>query len=137
MFEYKRILIATDGSEFSEEAVRRALALAKENNAQVTAVCVVYAVRTWALKDSIRQEAEKFLAQAQELAQQEGIFLRTRIEEGYPFEKIIEVAKELGSDLIVMGSHGHTGIGKIFLGSVTERVIGGAPCPVLVVPKKG
>ena len=136
MLEYKRILVATDGSKFSEEAVRRALVLAKENNAQVTAVSVAYTDRAWALKDAVMEDAKRTLAQAQEIARQEGVPLRTRIEEGYPFEKIIEVAKELESDLIVMGSHGHTEIGKILIGSVTERVIGGAPCPVLVVQKK-
>nr|HID58254.1 universal stress protein [Desulfobacterales bacterium] len=136
MFEYKRILVATDGSEFSDEALRQAVSLAKKNNARLTAVSVAYTARPWVLKDAIRQEAEKALLRAKELAEQEGVVLRTRIEEGYPFEKIIEVAKELKSDLIVMGSHGHTGIGKILIGSVTERVIGGAPCPVLVAQKK-
>jgi nucleotide-binding universal stress UspA family protein len=134
---YQRILVATDGSEFSEEAVKKALALAKENSGtKVTAVCVAYTLRQWAFKNAIKEEAQKTLAQAKELADREGISLRIRLEEGYPFEKIVDVAKELNSDLIIMGSRGHTGIRKILLGSVTERVIGNAPCAVLVVTKE-
>jgi nucleotide-binding universal stress UspA family protein len=133
---YKRILVATDGSDFSEEALKRALRMAKQNNGQVTAVCVASSTHAWALKDAMRQEAEKALDRARELAKQEGVSLATRIEEGYPFEEIVAAAEKLGSDLIVMGSHGHTGISKVLLGSVTERVIGIASCPVLVVKKE-
>lgn len=136
MGTYKRILVATDGSEFSQEAVRRALALAKENSAEVTAVYVASTQRAWILKEALSREAKRILAQAKEFADREGVSLNTRIEEGYPFEQIIKVAKEINSDLIVIGSHGRTGMGKILVGSVTERVIGGAPCPVLVVQKE-
>lgn len=136
MGTYKRILVATDGSEFSQEAVKRALALAKENSAEVIAVYVASTQRAWILKEALNQEAKRILAQAKEFADREGLSLKTRIEEGYPFEQIIKVAKEINSDLIIMGSHGRTGMRKILVGSVTERVIGGAPCPVLVVQKE-
>jgi nucleotide-binding universal stress UspA family protein len=133
---YKKILVATDGSDSSEEALKKAFRIAKQNNGQVTAVCVASFTHAWALKNAMREEAEKTLERARELAGQEGVSLATRIEEGYPFEEIVEAAKKLHSDLIIMGSHGHTGITKVLLGSVTERVIGMAPCPVLVVKKE-
>jgi len=58
----------------------------------------------------------------------------TLLEEGVPYLKIVEAAKRLHCDLIVLGSHGHSGIEKILLGSVAERVIGISPVPVMVVP---
>jgi len=134
---YKSILVATGGFDFSEKALEKALKIAKQNNGQVTAVCVASSTKhAWALKNAMRREAEKVLDRVREFARREGVSLALRIEEGYPFEGIVNAAKKLDSDLIVMASHGHTRFRKILLGSVTEQVIGTALCPVLVVLKK-
>ncbi|MEF9438675.1 MAG: universal stress protein, partial [Candidatus Mariimomonas ferrooxydans] len=57
----------------------------------------------------------------------------TVVKEGESYQKIVEVAEEKGADVIFMGSHGRTGLEKLIMGSITEKVIGYAPCPVMVV----
>jgi nucleotide-binding universal stress UspA family protein len=134
---YKTILVATSGFDFSEEALEKALAIAGQNNGQVAAVCVSPPItHAWALKDAMRREAEKVLDRVREFAMKKDVALALRIEEGYPFEGIVNAARKLGSDLIVMASHGHTRFRKMLVGSVTEQVIRTAPCPVLVVKKR-
>jgi len=138
---YKKILLAVDGSEVSRKAVRHAVKLTKQNNGTLIAINVIPPVdvtdievfKPESLLRGLRREGEKILSEVKELAQKEGIEVQTKIEAGIPFEKICEIAKGLDCDLIVMGSHGRTGIGKVLIGSVTERVISRAHCPVLVV----
>jgi len=139
---YKKIVLALDGSEISKNALRHAVELAKQNNATLIAVHVIPPIdvmdietfKPETLLRGLRKEGEKILLEAQELAQKKGVEVQTRLEEGIPFEKICEVAQDSEADLIVMGSHGRTGIGKVLIGSVTERVISKTHCrPVLVV----
>jgi nucleotide-binding universal stress UspA family protein len=139
---YKKVVLAVDGSDASSNAVKHAIALAKSNNGSLTALYVIPPIditdietfRPDILLQGLKQEGEKILSGIKELAGKEGVEVRPRIEEGVPDEVICEVAGDSGADLIVMGSHGHTGIGKVFIGSVTERVISNAKtCPVLVV----
>ena len=138
----KRILLAVDGSEVSNIALKHAVELTKHNDGTLVAVHVippldVTDIETFkpeSLIRGLRREGEKILSEVKELAKKEGIKVQTLIEEGIPFEKICEVAESTDSDIIVMGSHGRTGIGKVFIGSVTERVISRTRCrPVLVV----
>lgn len=139
---YKKILLAVDGSEASKNAVRHAVELAKQSGGTLLALYVVppldvIDIETFkpdTLRRGLMKEGEKILMEIKELAKGKGVDIQTRLEEGIPFEKICEVAGDTDSDLIVMGSHGRTGIGKVFIGSVTERVISKAKCrPVLVV----
>lgn len=139
---YKKIVLAVDGSEVSKNALKHAVELAKENNGTLIAVHVIPPIdvtdievfKPETLKRGLRKEGERILSEVIELAQKKGVKVQTIIEEGIPFEKICEVAENSDSDLIVMGSHGRTGIGKVFIGSVTERVISKTHCrPVLVV----
>ena len=139
---YKKIVLAVDGSEVSKNALRHAVELAKQNNGTLIAVYVippidVLDIETFkpdSLMRGLRQEGEKILSEVRELAEKKGVNVQTRLEEGIPFEKICEVAQDSGADIIVMGSHGRTGIGKVLIGSVTERVISRAQCcPVLVI----
>ncbi|MBA2849590.1 universal stress protein [Thermosulfuriphilus ammonigenes] len=139
---YTHILIPIDGSEPSLEALKQGLSLAKANQAQVTALYVVPRGEEFievftlkSVKEAFYQEGEKVLEKARKIAQEMGVSLNTRITEGRPPEEIVEVAKNLGCDLIVMGSHGHGMLGKLLIGSCTERVLAMAPCPVLVVKK--
>ncbi len=138
---YKKILVAVDGSEVSRNAFRHAVELTKQNNGTLTVIHIVPQIETMdietfkpeSLRKGMIKEGEKILSEIVELAAKSGITIQSSVEEGYAFEKICEVADKSNADLIVMGSHGRTGIGKVLIGSVTERVISKAGCPVLVV----
>jgi nucleotide-binding universal stress UspA family protein len=80
-------------------------------------------------------DAKKNLRDVANTVQQTGIPVETFVREGEPFKVIIDLAKQLHADAIIMGSHGKTGLRRIFMGSVTSRVIGHTPCPVMVVKK--
>ncbi|MEW6679194.1 MAG: universal stress protein [Pseudomonadota bacterium] len=125
----KRILLATDGSAHSEAAAGTAGHLAKRFNLPVTVVSVITSSHSAAR----RAEAEKAVNAKVERMRAQGVTVEGLIEEGRPDEAIVKAAEDVGADLIIMGSHGRTGLTKILLGSVAERVIGQAHCPVLVV----
>lgn len=136
---YSHILVATDGSKFSEAAVCYAMRLAKATGAKLTIIHVAnvhgYVEVLWHdMKKRYRDEGEKVLEEVKEHCDLEGIDAETLLEEGVPYLKIVEAAKRLHCDLIILGSHGHSGLEKILLGSVAERVIGISPVPVMVVP---
>ena len=136
---YSHILVATDGSRFSEAAVCYAMRLAKETKAKLTVIHVAnvhgYVEVLWHdMKKKYRVEGERVLKEVKEHCNLEGVHAEMLLEEGVPYVKIVEAAKRLHCDLIVLGSHGHSGLEKIFLGSVAERVIGISPVPVVVVP---
>ncbi len=138
---YKTIILAVDGSDVSRNALRHAVELTKQNNGTLIAVHVIPPIdvmdietfKPESLIRGLKEEGKKILSEVRELAAGEDVKVQTTIEEGIPFEVICEAARNSNADLIVMGSHGHTGIGKVFIGSVTERVISRAHCPVLVV----
>ncbi|MCK5506615.1 MAG: universal stress protein [Thermodesulfovibrionia bacterium] len=139
---YKKVVLAVDGSEASSNAVKHAVELAKNNKGTLIALYVIPPIditdietfKPEMLREALKQEGEKILADIKELAGKKGVEIQTRIEEGIPDEKICEVAGDSDADLIIMGSHGRTGFGKVFIGSVTERVISKEKCcPVLVV----
>jgi nucleotide-binding universal stress UspA family protein len=122
----KRILLAHDGSEYSEAAWREIIHLAKLAKSEVIAVSVA--------RDDRREiECKLVLQHLAASADRHGIALQTIFLQGRPFEKIIATAKEEQVGLVAMGSHGRTGLPRFFMGSVAERVIGTAGCPVLVV----
>lgn len=125
----KRILLATDGSEHSEAAAGAAGHLAKQAGLPVTVVSVV----TGSHSAARRAEAERAVAGKVERLKEMGVAAEGRVIEGRPDEAIVKAAEDAGADLIVMGSHGRTGLTKILLGSVAERVIGQTTAPVLVV----
>jgi nucleotide-binding universal stress UspA family protein len=139
---YKKIVLAVDGSEVSKNAAKHAVALAKSTGGELTAIHVVPPIDASIVEsfnpemlfEGLKKEGEKILSEVRDIASAEGVRIETRVEEGIPDEKICEVAEELNTDLIVMGSHGRTGIGKVFIGSVAERVISKEKGhPVLVV----
>jgi nucleotide-binding universal stress UspA family protein len=125
----KRILLATDGSQYSEAAAGAAAHLARQAGLPVTVVSVT----TVSHSDARRREAEQAVAARVEWLKGMGLQAEGRVAEGRPDEAIVKLAEDVGADLIVMGSHGRTGLSKILLGSVAERVIGQADCAVLVV----
>ena len=130
---WKSIVIATDGSKYSEAAAKEALSLAKTTCANLYAIAVT---RPDAVPERIKL-SEDALRDIKISAEKEGIKIAISLVKEKPHESIhesiIEYAKEKNADIIVMGSHGRTGISRLLMGSVTERVIGHAECAVLVV----
>ena len=134
----KNILLATDGSPSCEAAVGRAIELAKEKSAGLTAISVVYSNDEYlALAPGVVQElvgkAKEKLAIIEQKGKEAGVEITTVVKEGEAFEAITSLAKDNDIDLIVMGSHGRKGLQRLLMGSVTERTIGYAACPVLVI----
>jgi nucleotide-binding universal stress UspA family protein len=122
----KRILLAHDGSEYGEAAWREVIHLAKLAKSEVIAVSVA--------RDDRREiDCRMVLQHMEASAERHGIPLQSVFLRGRPVEKIVETAEEERVGLVVMGSHGRTGLARFFMGSVAERVVGTARCPVLVV----
>jgi nucleotide-binding universal stress UspA family protein len=137
---YRRILVPTDGSDRGHVALDRALDLAKALGADVTGLYVVDETSymglpagfDWqALSTALREEGQRALAEVEERARAAGVRAETRLVEGHPAERIVEAGKD--HDLIVMGTLGRSGLAHLLLGSVAERVIRHAPCPVMAV----
>jgi hypothetical protein len=136
----QRILVALDGSQHSDKALEQAISMAKVCNSQLFAISVIdlypeaLAVAP-ALEERLSKEARDILDRAKERAEQENIACETIVHTGgQPHEYIVQEAKKREADLIVMGTHGRTGIKKLIIGSVAERVLAHAPCAVLVTP---
>ena len=145
---YRNILIATDGSVLAEKAVSHGLQLAKSVGAKATAVIVEAPFNVYEVPESrvphmseafaqhaeqIKQHATKVLSQVVDAAKAAGVNCETvQVEHDHPYEAIIATANDKGCDLIVMASHGRSGISAVLLGSVTNKVLTHTKIPVLV-----
>jgi len=135
---WKKILVATDGSKYSAVAVDKAIAFAKSYGGGLVVVSVVdvptefYAEAPKAVEDMIRK-AKEYTAAVRKQAEAAGVKAETFIGEADAYQAIVKLAAEQGVNMIVVGSHGRTGLRRLLMGSVTEKVIGHAPCPVLIV----
>jgi len=141
---YKRILIATDGSDKSKKAAEEGIELAKALGAQVIALNVVNEV---VIASAVRQlgadrkEVETKLKSAGQKAVDDlktmgtnmGVPVSTIVNIGAPANSVIDTAASEKADLIVMGSHGESGASKLLIGSVVQKVLYWATIPVLVV----
>lgn len=146
MTTYQHILVPVDESPISYLAVENALTLAKLLNSQVTVMSVVaidpfvgvdfYKVAP-AITDYFMQAEKNAKERLEDIKQsfvRDGIPVDIKLVHGVsPTEGIIQVANEISADLIIMGSHGRTGIQKMMLGSVAKNVLTQSPIPVLVV----
>jgi len=133
-----RLLLPVDGSRFSRRAAARALDLAVSVEGELAAVSVLDAPPGFAAEvPEVARDLQEKLAELVEgvarEAQARGLSCRSTVAEGSAYRVIVEMAREWPAGLIVMGSHGRTGLKRLLMGSVTERVVGLAPCPVLVV----
>ena len=140
---FKSILVPTDFSAPASQALRYAVALAKETGAKLTLLNVIepigptpdFAYNPMVMEDEKVTAAAK--AQLHRLVEKEGLTAalveKTPVRHGIPFHEISGAAATLKSDLIVLATHGYTGFKHILLGSTAERVVRHAPCPVLVV----
>lgn len=144
----RRILHPSDFSSASRAAFAKAVELAKTNRAELTIVHVLSPVMP-ALGDgyvspkvyeelvaSSRAWARKQLGRRLAKAKAAGVRAKGLLMDGVPHEAIMRAAKARRADLLVMGTHGRSGLAKFFLGSVAGRVVAGGPCPVLTVKGK-
>jgi nucleotide-binding universal stress UspA family protein len=137
-----RILLAVDDSEYSDAAIKSVLERPWPSGSLVRVLCVAQVYMPLPSPygmQAYEQETQTFLKRAQDVVERaaaklEGIGpIETCIREGDPRAEIVEEAKSLGADLIVVGSHGRTGVQRWLLGSVAEHVVRHAPCTVEVV----
>ncbi|RZF55699.1 universal stress protein [Acinetobacter halotolerans] len=142
---YQNILVPVDDSPISYAAVEHALSLAKLSGAKVTVLSVVavdpyvgvdfYQVAP-AITEHFMQAEAHAKTQLQDIAQsfsQNDITVATKIYHGSASEGILFVADEIGADLIIMGSHGRTGVKRLLLGSVARTVLTESHIPVLII----
>lgn len=135
---WKKILVATDGSRYSGLATDKAIDFAKSYGGSLTAVSVVdvpseFYAEAPGVVDKLIASAKGFVAALSKKAEANDIAASTFVGEGEAFEIITRLAQKEKIDVIIMGSHGRTGLKRLLMGSVTEKVIGHAPCPVLIV----
>ena len=137
----KRILFATDFSRWARRAEDYACALACSRRASLTVLSVAefppglnpdYPINQQYLADLLKNASSQ-LVDFKSRAERRGIAVTTRVATGIPSEEVIAAARAEDSDLIVVGTRGKTGLVHVLLGSTAERVIRGAPCPVLAV----
>jgi nucleotide-binding universal stress UspA family protein len=136
---YDQILIGVDGSEESDRAAKRGIELAAAFDASVTVLHVIEAStldRARKAASAIRENREAVFSGVEAAAEDAGRSITTEIVEGSPAEGLAEYATESGTDLVVLGRQGASGIGERLLGSVTERVLSRSDAPVFVVPSK-
>jgi universal stress protein A len=143
---FTRILVATDFSLDSDGAVAYALALAKTIPASIHLLHVVdnplaagvwssdvYTAEIAGLQINLVREAEKQLRAGVRTLDRPGITITTEVRTGRPGRTIVDCARDRECDLVVVGSHGRTGVAHLIMGSVAEHVVRHAPCPVLVI----
>ena len=144
---FRHILAPTDFSEAATRALRLAVELARAHGAELTVLAVgvppsLYGAgmgphgtssALWSEVDRrLTDERGRLLEQVVAAEIPDSIHRHVTLREGYPTDEILAEAAERGADLIVMGTHGRTGVNRVFLGSVTARVLRNATIPVLI-----
>jgi len=149
MIELARILFPTDLSDAAAEAQAYAFALAEKFNAELHVLSVIQDMALvspdpnmpWLVPASnlqeVKQSVEEALQKIPEPQWPNAKPVQRLIRIGVPFMEIIKYAKEADIDLVVVGTHGRSGLSHVLLGSVAERVVRKAPCPVLTVKPEG
>jgi nucleotide-binding universal stress UspA family protein len=148
--KFKKILVPIDFSDFSKSSLRYAVTFAKQFNASIILIYVVepiiyppdFSMGQIAIPTTGIEMDKRAIEELEKLAQneipsdlQKSIIVKT----GKPFYEIIDTAKEEDVDLIIISTHGHSGVEHILFGSTAEKVVRKAPCPVLTLrePMKG
>lgn len=127
--EFKRLLVACDDSPLSAAAWQEALSITQRMGSHLLGIAV-------AATDGELETATAVVRKLEAEAAMRGVALETAVPQGQPDQAIIHWAQAKKANLIILGSHGRTGLRKLLMGSVAERVIGQSPVPVLVVKKK-
>jgi nucleotide-binding universal stress UspA family protein len=139
MLQFNRILFPTDFSERSVPAFHVACALARDHRAAMTVLhvrevpAVAFAEFGAVPPPSLPSRADVMEKLGEFQVHDEGINVEYLVADGVPAEEIIRTAADHNCDLIVMGTHGRTGLSRLMMGSVTEEVVRKAPCPVLTL----
>jgi nucleotide-binding universal stress UspA family protein len=136
---YDDVLVTTDGSDEADAAVPHAIDLAEKYGARLHVLSVVD-VRPWSkgversmVVDDLGEEAEDDVGAVADRARDHGLEVATTVEPGIPHGEILDYVDDRDVDLVVMGTHGRTGIGHALLGSVAEKVVRHSTAPVLTV----
>ncbi len=138
--EFSNILVPTDGSEYTKAAIRAAVDFAKKTGGKITALYVLdqtmisnmpmdAAVRN--VYDALASEGKEAVDVVRNMAQEAGVPVDVSVKEGSPVKVILDESSKY--DMIIMGTLGRTGMSKLLMGSVAERVVRASSCPVLVV----
>jgi nucleotide-binding universal stress UspA family protein len=144
---FKKILCPVDFSRFTQDFINYAADLAKKYGAELHVMHVVPTMTYFtpyesfltpenliAIEKNIQDEVEDNF---EELLKDQDIPTKKVIKTGVPFVEIVAYAKSENVDLIVMGTHGHSGIEHILIGNVAEKVVRKSPCPVMTIRPKG
>ena len=142
---YEKILIATDGSEYTKNAVDYGIDIAKNTGAKLFAIYVVDTAAfasipmdaAWeSMYELLKQEGDLAIKYVAERAEAEGLEVEGNLIEGHPADEIIRYSEKNSISVIVMGTLGKSGLDRFLLGSVAEKVVRNSKIPVLVVRGK-
>jgi nucleotide-binding universal stress UspA family protein len=129
----RRILVATDGSAHADAACAAAARLALSTGLPLTVLSATLGERSDEQRARANDAVQRVLYKLKPALTPAGVELDGMVEQGRPEAVIVDVARSRGADLVVVGSHGYTALKRLFMGSVSRRVVGNASCPVLVV----
>jgi nucleotide-binding universal stress UspA family protein len=144
---YNKILVPLDGSEFSECTLGHVKTIAM--GCQIPNVVLFRVVKplpdTYGTAKGLRREADEkaenhvkeYLAEVADRLKKEGLAVETAVAHGLPAEEILDYAKKNGVDLIIMSTHGRSGVSRLAFGSVTDKVLRNSITPVLTVAPQG
>jgi nucleotide-binding universal stress UspA family protein len=134
----EKILIPTDGTENSRQAIDRAIEIAKPVDASIHALSITSDFSFEERQDQLRSDpsdaAESAIVEAKEMVEGADLDFTSSIREGTTHEQILGYADENDIEMIVMATHGRTGLQRVVLGSVAEKTIRNSTRPVLIVP---
>jgi nucleotide-binding universal stress UspA family protein len=146
---FKRIMIATDGSETSERAAKLGIEIARLSRGKVTSIYVVDILRlshlpgytalpglSKGLLELMQKEGKEATEQVCEVADEAEVACNAIIAEGDPSTEILRRSQESDADLLILGTKGRSGLDRVLLGSVAEKVTRNSRVPVLLVPGK-
>ena len=146
MFAPKQILVPTDFSTYSDKALKEAIDIAKQHGSTIHLLHVINIVQQCAvdycmdssvvaeLEKQSTERAKKMMAEEMDkFPESKAVTIIPEVKKGTPYEEILKDQKEKNIDLIVIASHGTTGLLHYFMGSVAEKVTKGAKCPVLLM----
>jgi nucleotide-binding universal stress UspA family protein len=136
---WERILVPTDGSRHSRAAIEKAVGLAKSYQARLDVISVVdaadefqFAETPGNLRELLAVQARKAVEEAKAIAASGGVQAEGFVAEGTAHEAIATLGRDRRTSVVVMGSHGRSGLRRLLMGSVAEKVIGAVTCPVLI-----
>ncbi|MBW1608900.1 MAG: universal stress protein [Deltaproteobacteria bacterium] len=136
----EKILVAVDGSKYTDIIVDQAISMGRICNSVIVAISVIpffpeYVSSAVQLEEELSKNTRKLLETVKRRIEKENIACETLVRiDDQPHEPIVQEARKRNVDLIVIGTRGVTGLKRVLMGSVAQKVIGHAPCPVMVVP---